>query len=158
VSLWGFRLILFLAKLNGLQLWATDIGNVYIEAYTSKKVYIVIGSKFGEREGLILVISKAWYGLRRWPGCIRELGFYIAVYVDDLAIDMKNPKEFTDVLENKQKFKLKGTGPIAFHLGTDFTRDEDGTLCISPTKYIEKLIKNCKKSFGIKHKEFTSPL
>jgi hypothetical protein len=115
------------------------MGNAYLEAYMSKKVYIVAGPKFGEREGLILVISKAQYGLRRWPGCTRELGFYIAVYVDDLAIDMKNPKEFADVLENKQKFKLKGTGPIAFHLGTDFTRDEDGILCIE-------------------HKEFTSPL
>jgi hypothetical protein len=34
---------------------------------------------------------------------------YIAVYVDDLAIAMENPKEFTDELENKHKFKLKGT-------------------------------------------------
>jgi hypothetical protein len=58
---------------------------------------------------------------------------YIAVYVDDLAIAMKNPKEFTDVLE-KHKFKLKGTKPIAFHLGMDFTRDDDNTLCISPTR------------------------
>jgi hypothetical protein len=40
----------------------------------------------------------------------------------------------------------------------DFTRDEDGMLCISPTKYMEKLIKNYEKSFGIKSKEFTSPL
>jgi hypothetical protein len=71
---------------------------------------------------------------------------------------MKNPKEFTDVLENKHTFKLKGTGPIMFHLGMDFTRDDDGTLCISPTKYIEKLIKNYEKSFGIKPKEFASPL
>jgi Reverse transcriptase (RNA-dependent DNA polymerase) len=83
---------------------------------------------------------------------------YIAVYMDDLAIAMKNPKEFTDVLEKKHKFKLKGTGPIAFHLGMDFTRDDDGTLCISPTKYIEKLIKNYEKSFGTKPKEFASPL
>jgi hypothetical protein len=83
---------------------------------------------------------------------------YIAVYVDDLAIAMKNPKEFTVVLENKHKFKLKGTGPIAFHLGMDFTREDDGTLCISPTKYIEKLIKNYEKSFGIKTKDFASPL
>jgi hypothetical protein len=83
---------------------------------------------------------------------------YIAVYVDDLAIAMKNPKEFTDVLENKHKFKLKGTRPIAFHPGMDFTRDNDGTLCISPFKYIEKLIKNYEKSFGIKPKEFASPL
>jgi hypothetical protein len=40
----------------------------------------------------------------------------------------------------------------------DFTRDYDGTLCISPTKYIEKLIKNYEKSFVIKPKEFASPL
>jgi hypothetical protein len=70
---------------------------------------------------------------------------------------MKNPKEFTDVLENKHEFKLKGTGPIAFHLGMDFTR-HDGTLCISPMKYMEKLIKNYEKSFGIKPKELASPL
>jgi Reverse transcriptase (RNA-dependent DNA polymerase) len=67
---------------------------------------------------------------------------YIAVYVDDLAITMKNPKEFTVVLENKHKFKLKGTRPIAFHLGMEITRDDDGMLCMSPSKYIEKLIKN----------------
>jgi hypothetical protein len=83
---------------------------------------------------------------------------YIAVYVDDLAIAMKNPKEFMDVLEDKHKFKLKGTEPIAFHLGMDFSRDDDGTLCISTTKYIEKLIKTYEKSFGIKPKEFASPL
>jgi hypothetical protein len=76
---------------------------------------------------------------------------------DDLDIAMKSLKEFMDVLEKKHKFKLKGIGPIAFHLGMDFTRDDDGTLCISPTKYIEKLIKNYEKSFGIKPK-FASPL
>jgi hypothetical protein len=32
---------------------------------------------------------------------------YIAVYVDALAIAMKNPKEFTDILENKHKYKPK---------------------------------------------------
>jgi hypothetical protein len=40
----------------------------------------------------------------------------------------------------------------------EFTRDDDGTLCISPTKYIEKLIKNYMKLFGIKPKEFASLL
>jgi hypothetical protein len=39
VSLQGFRLILFLAELNGLQLWATDIGIVYLEAYVQNSVY-----------------------------------------------------------------------------------------------------------------------
>jgi Reverse transcriptase (RNA-dependent DNA polymerase) len=110
------------------ELWAyedSDIGNAYLEAY---KAYIIAGPKFGEREGCIPVISKASYGLRssgarwhdRFADCIRELGFfackaepdiwmrknstiyeYIAVYVDDLAIAMKNPKEFTDILETR---------------------------------------------------------
>jgi hypothetical protein len=83
---------------------------------------------------------------------------YITVYVDELAITMKKPKEFADVLENKHKLKLKGTRPIAFNLGMDFTRDDDAMLCISPTKYIEKLIKNYEKSFRIKPKEFASLL
>jgi Reverse transcriptase (RNA-dependent DNA polymerase) len=84
VSLRGFRLLLFLTELNGLQLWVTDMGNAYLEAYTSEKVYIFTGTKFGEREGHILVISKALYGLcssgARWhdrfADCIRELGFF----------------------------------------------------------------------------------
>jgi hypothetical protein len=40
----------------------------------------------------------------------------------------------------------------------DFTRDDDNTLCISPTKYIEKL-KNYEKLFGMKPSQnVTSPL
>jgi hypothetical protein len=75
---------LFLAKLNHLELWATDIGNAYLEAYTSEKVYIIAGPEFGEREGHILIISKALSGLRssgarwhdRFAGFIREIGFF----------------------------------------------------------------------------------
>ena len=50
---------------------------------------------------------------------------YIAVYVVDLCMAMKNPSEFVSILENKNKFKTKGTGPISFHLGMDFIRDDD---------------------------------
>jgi hypothetical protein len=32
---------------------------------------------------------------------------YVAVYVDDPAIAIKDPKELTDLLEQKHKFKLK---------------------------------------------------
>jgi Reverse transcriptase (RNA-dependent DNA polymerase) len=101
-----------LAELNDPQLWATDIGNAYLEAYTTETVYIVGGPEFGEREGHILVISNALYGLcsskarwhARFADFIRELGFfpckaeldiwmrkkgstyeYIAVYADDLV-------------------------------------------------------------------------
>ena len=64
VSLRGFRLVLFLAELNHLHIWATDIGNAYLEAYTSEKVYIIGGPEFRDREGHILIINKALHGLR----------------------------------------------------------------------------------------------
>jgi hypothetical protein len=62
----------------------------------------------------------------------------------------KAPKEITDELENTYKFKLKGTGPIEFHLGCDFYCDEDGTLCFGPKKYIEKMVDAYMRMFGSK--------
>jgi hypothetical protein len=175
VSLRGLRLVTFIAELNNLQLWSTDIGNAYLEAKTSEKVYIIAGAEFGDLEGHVLVIHKALYGLRssgarwheRFAECLRELSFhpckaepdiwmrkkqdqyeYVAVYVDDLAMAMLDPTEFTNALEVKYKFKLKGTGPIKYHLGMGFSRDSDGTLCITPLKYIEKMINHYEKIFG----------
>jgi hypothetical protein len=34
VSLCGLQIVTFLAELNGLDLWATDIGNAYLKAFT----------------------------------------------------------------------------------------------------------------------------
>ena len=187
VSLRGFRLVLFLAELNGLELWATDIGSAYLEAKTNEKVYIIAGPEFGEREGHVLLIHKAIYGLRssgarwhaRFSDCLRSMGFepsksepdiwmrrngdiyeYIAVYVDDLALALKDPQSVIDLLKDKHNFKLKGTGPISFHLGMDFVRDEDtGTLCITPRKYIEKMIASFERMFGHPPKQtVSSPL
>jgi hypothetical protein len=63
VSLRGFRIFLFLAEHNHLEIWTTDIGNAYLEAFTSEKVYIIAGPEFGEHGGHILIIGKALYGL-----------------------------------------------------------------------------------------------
>jgi hypothetical protein len=80
--------------------------------------------------------------------------------VDDLAIASKDPAEIIRLLTDKYKFKLKGTGPIEFHLGCDFFRDEEGVLCFAPRKYIEKLIDSYERMFGSKPKttKVTSPL
>jgi Reverse transcriptase (RNA-dependent DNA polymerase) len=64
VSLRGIRLIVFLAEINGLELWEADVGNAYLEAKTKEKVYIVAGPEFGPMEGHTLLIDKALYGLR----------------------------------------------------------------------------------------------
>ena len=36
VSLRNLRLVIFLGKLNNLELWGADIGNAYLEAFTDK--------------------------------------------------------------------------------------------------------------------------
>jgi hypothetical protein len=76
VSLHGLRIITFLAKLNGPDLWATDIGNAYLEAFTMEQNYIVAGPEFGQLEGHYLIIIKALYGLRmsglRWHECFAD--------------------------------------------------------------------------------------
>ncbi|KAG7338517.1 reverse transcriptase RNA-dependent DNA polymerase [Nitzschia inconspicua] len=180
VSMRGFRMVMFLAELNDLAFWSTDVGNTYLESYTTEKVYIIAGPEFKDLEGHILIISKALYGLKssgqRWHDrlhdCLLELGWfpckaepdiwmrkngelnvweYIAVYVDDLAIAMQHPQELIDQLTSKPfEFKLKGTGEISHHLGMQFSRDEDGTLCMEQRKYLEKMIDGYIRFFGSK--------
>ena len=41
VSIRSQRLVIFLAKLKNLEAWGADIGNVYLEAKTKEKLYIV---------------------------------------------------------------------------------------------------------------------
>ena len=57
-------------ELNELKLWATDIGNAYLEAYTSEKVCFIAGGEFGELAGHLIIIIKALYGFKssglRW--------------------------------------------------------------------------------------------
>jgi Reverse transcriptase (RNA-dependent DNA polymerase) len=60
----GIHLIVFLADLNGLSLWGSDVGNAYQEAKAKEKVYIVAGPEFGPLKGYTVLIDKALYGLR----------------------------------------------------------------------------------------------
>ena len=184
-SLRGVRIIIFIAELNKLKLWGTDIGNAYLESYTDEKVYVIARPEFGELEGHALVVTKALYGLREsgkmWGNCIFdvliEMGFtcskaepdiwfrrvqdhyeYIAIYVDDLVIASNDPQGIIDVLEKKYRFKLKGTGEISFHLGTKYFRDEDGVLCATSSKYVKKMEETFTRLFGHKPQSYSSPL
>ena len=61
VSLQGLCICIFLAELNGMEAYATDIGNAYLEATTKEKVCIKAGPEFGDKEGHLLVIHKKRY-------------------------------------------------------------------------------------------------
>jgi len=132
-------------------------------------------------EGHTLTLHKALYGLRSSGQCwyshfsktLRSEGFaptladpdvwmrknlkeglweYICVYVDDLALAMKDPKSFID----KQKalsedgghgYQIKGDGLLTFHLGCDYIRDKDGTLRAEPKKYIAKMLESYERMY-----------
>ena len=136
VSLRNLRLVIFLGKLNNLELWGADIGNAYLEAFTDEKLYIVAGPEFQELEGYILIFLKALYGLKssgkRWAEVIhsilRDMKFlpskadpciwlkkapnlkcyeYIAVYVDDLCIAAESPSAIIQIFKSKYHLKVK---------------------------------------------------
>ena len=170
ISLRNLRLVMFLAELNNLQLWGADVGNTYLQAHT-KKLYIVGGPEFEALPGHVLVLHKALCGTRSGGACwhdklfdmLHQIGFkpskadpdiwmkslkdsnhyeYIAVSVDDLAICMKDPNAFCDTLKEKYKLKLKGVGPISYHLGCGYTRDEDGTLVADSRIYVGQILES----------------
>ena len=70
-------MVTFLAELNDLELWGTDIGNAYLESYTEEKVVFIAGPEFGERCGHLLMIVKAQYGLkssgRQWHNTLHDV-------------------------------------------------------------------------------------
>jgi Reverse transcriptase (RNA-dependent DNA polymerase) len=144
-----------------LEIWGSDVGNAYLEAKTKQKVYIVAGPEFGPMEGHTLFIDEALYGVRssglcwhqRFADVLRDIRFtprkvkayilmregdgvyeYIAVYVDDLLISSRNPEEIVQTLQEIQGFKLKSDGQLTYHLGCDYFREKDGTLCYGPKK------------------------
>ena len=140
VSLRNLKLVIFLGKLNNLELWGADIGNAYLEAPTEEKLYIIAGPEFEDWERYILTFSKALYGLKssgkRWAETLHDILIdmdfipsradqciwlkknkrlnvyeYIAVYVDDFCIAAQDPKEIINVLKSKYHLKVKGDGP-----------------------------------------------
>ena len=84
---------------------------------------------------------------------------YIVVYVDDLFVTMKDPLAFLQELQTDPwNYKLKGVGPSCYHLGADFFRDSDGTLCMGTQTYAKRLLSNFEKLFGTLPPPVHSPL
>ena len=94
-----------------------------------------------------------------WLQYCKECCEHIAVYADDLLIVSKDPDKIIGALTSFYKFKLKGAGPISYHLGCNFDRDENGTLCFAPRKHIKKMEDSFTNMFGFKPKQiYASPL
>ena len=179
VSIRSLRLVIVLAKLKNLEGWGADIGFAYLESKTKEKLYIVAGPEFEELEGHILVIYKALYGLKssglrrsqKIHDIMLDMGFspskadpcawlrkakcatkyeYVAIYVDDLLIARDCASDFFHTLKKKHSLKIKGEGPLKYHLGCDYHMDPDGTLVAQPKKYISKILDSFHQMFLVK--------
>ena len=73
VSLRGLRTCFFVSKLDGMEPWAMDIENAYLEALTSEKVCVRAGPEFGDLTGHLFIIYKALYGLQLSGKSFRQI-------------------------------------------------------------------------------------
>ena len=74
---------------------------------------------------------------------------FVCTYVDDLLVALKDPHAFMQALQSAPwNYKLKGVGPPKYHLGADFFRDKDGTLCYGAQTYIKRMAQNYFHLFG----------
>ncbi len=185
-TLRSLRIVTTLAELNGLKLTGGDIGNAYLEAYTTEKVCFTAGEEFGPLAGHTFIVEKALYGLRtsgarfhdKFADTLRALGFkpsyadpdvwyrdagscyeYIVVYVDDIFTALKDPEVFFKVLtSDPYNYKLKNVEEPRYHLGGDFFRDKEGTYCYGAQTYVGRLNKNYHMLFGEEPKPYYAPL
>ena len=176
---------ILIGELNGLHLMSGDIGYAYLNSYTKEKVGFVAGPEFGPLAGHTMIVDKAIYSLRssgarfheRFVETMRDMGFspshadpdvwmcdagdvyeYLVVYVDDLIAVMKDPKVFFNELQQSpHHYTLKGLTEPRYHLGADYFRDKDGTLCFGAQTYVKRLLTNFESLYGELPRKEKSP-
>jgi hypothetical protein len=83
VSRDSVRLAYLIAALNDLEIIACDVGNAYLNAPCREKVWFVARPEFGSRQGMVVRIVRALYGLKSsgaswramFNASILEMGF-----------------------------------------------------------------------------------
>jgi hypothetical protein len=186
VNLDTVRVLFVLAALMELDVIAADVGNAYIEAYTSESVYTIAGPEFGKIQGRKLIIVKALYGLkssgamwhRQLADNLRNIGYrpteadydcwirdvgdhyeYVAVIVDDLLIFSKDPQTVIQPLKQIFKYTLKGVGVPEYYNGADIEQDKrTGLWSMSVKTYLKNVIDKIEGLLKIHLKNYESPM
>ncbi|KAG7345732.1 reverse transcriptase RNA-dependent DNA polymerase [Nitzschia inconspicua] len=173
VSMRSFQIVMFLAELNGLEFWSTDIRNAHLESYMDRENYILITLRalHGHRTLYDLELSgQGWHD--EMHNCLVALGLlpcraepgiwmrkngelqvwkYVVLYIGDLPIAMQHPGVPIGSLTPKLfEFKLKGIGKIPHHLRIRFSQDKDRMLQLQQKKYPKKMTEGYVRFFGSK--------
>ena len=123
---------MFLTEPNNLELWGADAGHAYnLQALTRETFYTVGSPEYWHDKFFDILHQMNFKPSRTDPNTWMKYSKdgshyeYIAVFIDDLAIYMEDPKSFCD--------KLREVAPIDYHLGCGYIRDED-----NPTNTLSK--------------------
>ena len=144
------------------------MGNAFVNATTQEKVYAICGPEFGpDREGSVVVIHKALYGLatscERWHAhlsdTLRALGFnptrfdqdvwirlgtdekhyeYICTHVDDFMIVARDPTPLMDKLQDI--YTIKSISKPDYYLGNDYKKNANGNWTYGCKKYVKEVL------------------
>lgn len=57
-------MVIFIAELDDLEVWHTDVTSAYLSSQNKEKVCIIAYPAFQDKEGLLLLIHIVLYGLR----------------------------------------------------------------------------------------------
>jgi hypothetical protein len=86
------RIAFLIAALNNLDITACDVGNAYLNAPCREKIWFVAGPEFGSRQGTVIKVVRALYGLKSsgaawrsmFNSTILEMGFDATVADPDV--------------------------------------------------------------------------
>ena len=174
------RLLMLVAVQNGLDLMAGDIGNAFPTAPCAEKVWSVAGPEFGDKQGSVVILQRALYGLKTssrafhefLADLLRRMGFlpsradqdlwykksdfyngydYIATHVDDIIIASKKPSEYMARIEQEFLVRNIEDSP-SYYLGNDIRRIEN-KVHVSSKKYVTEILRRFQEKYGTLKKE-----
>ncbi|RFN41883.1 putative retrotransposon hobs hobase [Fusarium flagelliforme] len=164
----SFRTLLAIAAKHNLELLQYDAVNAFVNAKLHCDVFMRLppGFRRGEKEGQVLLLHKALYGLRvaplLWqkelggtlrtlecqqipdePCCYKKGNIFIFFYVDDIVIAFKKEEkeEAMQLIQSiKGRYNLTGGNDLQWFLGMEVIRDRKAkVIWVTQTMYLEKI-------------------
>ena len=168
------RLLFLAASYLNLGVMTGDIGNAFPTAPCAEKIWSKCGPEFGSKEGAIVTLKRALYGLKTasrsfhefFGDTLRHMGFtptradqdlwyrkaedhagydYIATHVDDIAIAAKRPAEYMSQIEHDFLVRNKEDSP-SYYLGNDL-KLIGNNLHVSNKTYTNEALRKYQEAF-----------
>jgi hypothetical protein len=172
VSRDSIRIAFLIAGLNDLDVLAGDVTNAYLNAPCREKIWFEGKLETGSDSGKVLVLTRALYGLKSsgaaWradlAGTLRDLGYtstqadpdvwiksmvdhyeMILVYVDDILVFSRSPKQVMDNLGKLYELKPESVREPELYLGANIEKvqlpDGRSEWAMTSRTYVKNAVK-----------------